>query len=100
MFYVQNIEYISYDDEYIKVRPIIYDVFIEHYDKKIWQLTKLEIDTWFRIHNLVIHEELLTVNTKYSRLAYFCIEYYNFTEKLEKFGIMKYNWQCFMDAQK
>jgi hypothetical protein len=27
-------------------------------------------------------------------------EYYNFTEKLEKFGIMKYNWQCFMDAQK
>lgn len=27
-------------------------------------------------------------------------EYYNFTEKLEKFGIMKYNWQCFNEAQK
>jgi|688.fasta_scaffold1495906_1 hypothetical protein len=27
-------------------------------------------------------------------------EYYNFTEKLEKNGIMKYNWQCFYDAQK
>jgi hypothetical protein len=27
-------------------------------------------------------------------------EYYNFTEKLDKFGIMKYNWQCFMEAQK
>ena len=27
-------------------------------------------------------------------------EYYNFTEKLDKFGIMKYNWQSFMEAQK
>jgi len=27
-------------------------------------------------------------------------EFYDFTEKLEKFGIMKYNWQCFMEAQK
>ena len=27
-------------------------------------------------------------------------EYYNFTEKLDKFGIMRYNWQCFNDAQK
>ena len=27
-------------------------------------------------------------------------EYYNFIEKLEKFGIMKYNWQCFNEAQK
>ncbi len=27
-------------------------------------------------------------------------EYYKFTEKLEKFGIMRYNWQCFMEAQK
>ncbi len=27
-------------------------------------------------------------------------EYYNFTEKLDKFGIMKYNWQCFIEAQK
>lgn len=27
-------------------------------------------------------------------------EFYNFTERLEKNGIMRYNWQCFMDAQK
>jgi hypothetical protein len=27
-------------------------------------------------------------------------EYYNFTEKIEKFGIMRYNWQCFNEAQK
>jgi hypothetical protein len=27
-------------------------------------------------------------------------EYYNFTEKLDKFGIMRYNWQCYNDAQK
>jgi len=25
-------------------------------------------------------------------------EYYNFTEKLEKFGIMRYNLQCFYEA--
>jgi len=27
-------------------------------------------------------------------------EYYNFIEELEKFGIMRYNWQSFMEAQK
>jgi len=27
-------------------------------------------------------------------------EFYDFTEKLEKFGIMKYNWRCFMEAHK
>ena len=27
-------------------------------------------------------------------------EFYDFIKKLEKFGIMKYNWQCFMEAQK
>ena len=27
-------------------------------------------------------------------------EYYNFIKELEKIGIMKYNWNCFYDAQK
>jgi hypothetical protein len=74
---ISDAKYISHGDDQIKSRPIIYNAFIERYDKKIWQLAKLEIDTWLEHHNLIIQEQLLTVNHKSSRLAYYCIEYYN-----------------------
>jgi len=63
---------------------------------KLSNLDKLEL-----LNSLYsLDEELYTDAIKIFENTATKEEYYNFTEKLEKFGIMRYNWQCFMEAQK